>query len=224
LVAKHRRASVFKAPEGRHIGCKTWPQWFVYARSSAPTGPTHFCWSRACYQYTGPLGHNPLGTYVPHQPRNARSSAPTGPTHFSWSRACYQYTGPLGHNPLGTYVPAKPQRGDISVAKHRRASVFKAPEGRHIGSKASVQCSVYARSSAPTGPTHFCWSRACYQYTGPLGHNPLGTYVPAKPQRGDISVAKHRRASVFKAPEGRHIGSKTWPRQRPQSPRGATYR
>jgi len=35
-----------------------------------------------CYQYIGPLGHNPLGTYVPHPPRNARSSAPTGPTCF----------------------------------------------------------------------------------------------------------------------------------------------
>jgi hypothetical protein len=72
---------------------------------------------------------------------------------FSWSRAGYQYIGPLGHNPFGTYVPHQPCRGDILVAKHRRASVFKAPAGRHIGSKASVQWFLYARSAAPTGPT-----------------------------------------------------------------------
>ena len=101
---------------------------------------------------------------------------------------------------LPIYWPAGPQS-----ARHIRAG--KAPEGRHIGSKPSVQCFVYAQSSAPTGPTCFSRSAACYQYTGPLGHNPLGPCGPLKPQRGDILVAKHRRASVFKAPAGRHIGS-----------------
>ena len=78
---------------------------------------------------------------------------------FSWAGACYRYIGPLGLNQLGTYVPHKPQRGDISVTRHRRASVSKAPEGRHIGSKTSVQCFVYARSAAPPGPTCFLGRR-----------------------------------------------------------------
>jgi hypothetical protein len=38
-----------------------------------------------------------------------------------------------------------------------------------------------ARSAAPPGPTCFSWAAACYQYIGPLGHNPLGTYVPHQP-------------------------------------------
>jgi hypothetical protein len=146
---------------------------------------------------------------------------------FSWAGACYRYIGPLGLNQLGTYVPHKPQRGDISVTRHRRASVSKAPEGRHIGSKTSVQCFVYARSAAPPGPTCFLgrglatnrlarwatirWAHtcrtspvtrgrrplqgqrvflggACYQYIGPLGHNPLGTYLPEKPRNARSSA------------------------------------
>ena len=151
---------------GRHIGSKTWPQCFVYARSAAPTGPTHFC----------------------------------------WSRACYQYTGPLGHNPLGTYVPAKPQRGDISVAKHRRASVPKAPAGRHIGSQ-----DIGAM---------FCLRAVCRPYRANmflLVAGLLPIYWPSGPQ-----TARPIRAG--KAPAGRHIGSKASARQRPQSPVGATYR
>ncbi len=151
----------------------------------------------------------------------ARSAAPTGPTCFSWAGACYQYIGPLGHNPLGTYVPHKPQRGDISVARHRRASVFKAPAGRHIGSP--HRCNgLFMRGLRPLqGQRIFSWSGLatnilarwatirlahtcrtrpvmrglrplqgqrvflvgpCYQYIGPLGHNPLGTYVPHPPR------------------------------------------
>ena len=124
MVAKHRRASVLKAPEGRHIGsphrCNTlfmrgrrplqgqrvflgrglatnilarWAtiRWAHACRTSPVTrgrrprrGQRIFL-SGACYQYVGPLGHNPLGTCLPHKPRNARSAAPTGPTCFSWS-------------------------------------------------------------------------------------------------------------------------------------------
>ncbi|MFN5187596.1 MAG: hypothetical protein ACK5GD_17605, partial [Planctomycetota bacterium] len=87
------------------------------------------------------------------------------------------------------------RRGDISVAR--------------IGALVCL-CAV----GGPYRANVFFLGGACYQYIGPLGHNPLGTYVPAKPQRGDISVARHCRASILKAPEGRHIGSKTSPRQR----------
>ena len=95
------------------------------------------------------LGRGVLPIYWPAGPQSAGHirAAPApyravgGPYRanvFFLVGACYQYIGPLGHNPFGPYGPEKPQRGDILVAKHRRASVVKAPEGRHIGSKTSV--------------------------------------------------------------------------------------
>jgi hypothetical protein len=96
---------------------------------------------------------------------------PDGANVFSWAGVCYQYIGPLGHNPLGTCLPEKPQRGDILVAR--------------IG---AIRC--LCAVDGPYRANVFSWAGACYQYIGPLGHNPFGPFGPHKPQRGDILVAR----------------------------------
>ncbi len=100
---------------------------------------------------------------------------------------------------LPIYWPAGPQS-----ARPLRAG--KAPEGRHIGSTRIGAMFCLCAVGGPYRANVFL-----------LGAGLLPIYWPAGPQS-----ARPLRAE--KAPEGRHIGSQTSPRQRLQSPRGATYR
>jgi hypothetical protein len=120
------------------------------------------------------------------------------------------------------------QRGDISVARHRRASVFKAPAGRHIRSPHRCK-GLFMRGRRPLqGQRVFLgrgratnrlalWATIRWAHTcriGPVtrGLRPLqghrvflgGGLLPIDWPAGPQTL-RHIRAG--KAPAGRHIGS-----------------